>query len=77
MPTYTEPIVPARGIRAGRSAFASTDLPNMDFMRAVAVLLVLFGHLTYFLGLTDWGPLRMILAGIMGVQIFSSIPALC
>jgi peptidoglycan/LPS O-acetylase OafA/YrhL len=70
MPTYTEPIVPARGICAGRSAFASTDLPNLDFMRAVAVLLVLFGHLTYFLGLMDWGPLRIILAGIMGVQIF-------
>jgi peptidoglycan/LPS O-acetylase OafA/YrhL len=70
MPTDTEPIVPARGIRAGRSAFASTDLPNLDFMRAVAVLLVLFGHLTYFLGLMDWGPLRIILAGIMGVQIF-------
>jgi peptidoglycan/LPS O-acetylase OafA/YrhL len=77
MPTYTEPIVSARGIRAGRSAFASTDLPNLDFMRAVAVLLVLFGHLTYFLGLTDWGPLRIIFAGSMGVESFSSIPALC
>jgi peptidoglycan/LPS O-acetylase OafA/YrhL len=70
MPTYTEPFVSSPGIRARRSAFASTDLPNMDFMRAVAVLLVLFGHLTYFLGLTDWGPLRIIFAGIMGVQIF-------
>ena len=70
MPTYTEPIVSARRDRAGRSAFASTDLPNLDFMRAVAVLLVLFGHLTYFLGLMDLGPLRLILAGIMGVQIF-------
>jgi peptidoglycan/LPS O-acetylase OafA/YrhL len=70
MPTYTEPIVSVRHIRAVRSALASTDLPNMDFMRAVAVLLVLFGHLTYFLGLTDWGPLRLIFAGIMGVEIF-------
>jgi peptidoglycan/LPS O-acetylase OafA/YrhL len=70
MPTSTEPIVSARGTRAGRSAFASTDLPNLDFMRAVAVLLVLFGHFTYFLGLTDWGPLRIILMGEMGVKIF-------
>jgi peptidoglycan/LPS O-acetylase OafA/YrhL len=42
----------------------------MDFMRAVAVLLVLFGHLTYFLGFMNLGPLKLILAGIMGVQIF-------
>jgi len=70
MPTYTETFVSTQGVRGGRSGFASADLPNMDFMRAVAVLLVLFGHLTYFLGLTDWGPLRIIFAGIMGVQIF-------
>jgi peptidoglycan/LPS O-acetylase OafA/YrhL len=63
MPTSTEPIVSARGARADPSAFASTDLPNLDFMRTVAVLLVLFGHLTYFLGLTDLGPLRLIFAG--------------
>ena len=70
MPTYTEPSTPARGTPAGQSEFASTDLPNLDFMRAVAVLLVLFGHLTYFLGFMSWGPLKLILAGIMGVQIF-------
>jgi peptidoglycan/LPS O-acetylase OafA/YrhL len=70
MSTLTESIVSAREIPASRSAFASTDLPNLDFMRAVAVLLVLFGHLTYFLGLMNWGPVRLILAGIMGVQIF-------
>lgn len=70
MPTYTEPIVSTREIREGRSVLAGADLPNMDFMRAVAVLLVLFGHLTYFLGLMNWGPLKIILAGIMGVQIF-------
>ncbi len=56
--------------RASRSAFASTDLPNLDFMRAVAVLLVLFGHLTYFLGQTEWGPLRIVSMGEMGVKIF-------
>jgi peptidoglycan/LPS O-acetylase OafA/YrhL len=70
MPTYTEPGVSARGTRAGLSVFASTDLPNLDFMRAVAVLLVLFGHLTYFLGLMDWGALSIILMGEMGVKIF-------
>jgi len=70
MTTYAEPMVSAQGIQAARSAFASTDLPNLDFLRAVAVLLVLFGHLTYFLGLTDWGPLRIIFAGTMGVMIF-------
>ena len=37
MPTYTEPIVSTREIREGRSALAGTDLPNMDFMRAVAL----------------------------------------
>ena len=70
MPTSTKPVVSVRGVGAGRSAFASTDLPNMDFMRSVAVLLVLFGHLTYFLGRTDFGPLKTVLMGDMGVKIF-------
>lgn len=65
MPTSAAPLVSVK-----RSALASTDLPNMDFMRSVAVLLVLFGHLTYFLGHTDWGPLKLIFAGSMGVKIF-------
>jgi peptidoglycan/LPS O-acetylase OafA/YrhL len=70
MPTYTEPIASAPGVRTGRSAFASTDLPNLDFLRAVAVLLVLFGHLTFFLGLTGLGPLNLVSSGLMGVKIF-------
>jgi peptidoglycan/LPS O-acetylase OafA/YrhL len=46
------------------------DLPNLDFLRAVAVLLVLFGHLTYFLGRTDFGPLRTYWMGALGVKLF-------
>ncbi len=70
MPTSTEPAVSTGSARASQSAFASTDLPNMDFMRAVAVLLVVFGHLTYFLGRTNFGPLRTVSMGDMGVKIF-------
>jgi peptidoglycan/LPS O-acetylase OafA/YrhL len=56
--------------RGPQSAFASTDLPNFDFMRSVAVLLVLFGHLTYFLGITNWKSLNITFAGSLGVKIF-------
>lgn len=70
MPTYTEPKVISGGLRGEDTVFPGTDLPNLDFMRAVAVLLVLFGHLTYFLGVQEWGPLRIIEAGILGVKIF-------
>jgi peptidoglycan/LPS O-acetylase OafA/YrhL len=49
---------------------AGNDLPNLDFLRAVAVLLVLFGHLTYFLGRTNLGLLKTYWMGDMGVSLF-------
>jgi peptidoglycan/LPS O-acetylase OafA/YrhL len=67
MQTYSVPVVASPGIRP---ASASSDLPNLDFMRAVAVMLVLLGHFTFFHGLTEWGPLNTVLAGDMGVKIF-------
>jgi peptidoglycan/LPS O-acetylase OafA/YrhL len=57
----------ARGVRTLR---ASDDLPNLDFLRAAAVLLVLFGHLTYFHGLTALGPLHIYQMGNLGVELF-------
>jgi peptidoglycan/LPS O-acetylase OafA/YrhL len=61
---------PAPGIGGMQSMHASNDLPNLDFLRAVAVLLVLFGHLTYFLGRRDFGPLRTYWMGALGVKLF-------
>jgi len=63
------PVVSARAMHHGQ-AVSGRDLPNLDFLRAVAVLLVLFGHLTYYHGLTDLGPLKITLMGDMGVKIF-------
>src|SRR5271170_7540516 len=63
------PVVSARAMHHGQ-AVSGRDLPNLDFLRAVAVLLVLFGHLTYYHGLTDLGPLSITLMGDMGVKIF-------
>ena len=70
MPTDTQLTIAAEGSSAPPATFSDADLPNFDFLRAVAVLLVLFGHLTYFLGLTRLGPLNLIYAGSMGVKIF-------
>ena len=49
---------------------ANDDLANLDFLRATAVLLVLLGHLTYFMGFTEIGPLATIRMGAMGVGMF-------
>jgi peptidoglycan/LPS O-acetylase OafA/YrhL len=70
MPTYPAPIVATREIRHPQPASSGNDLANLDFMRAVAVLLVLFGHLTYFHGLTDFGPLKTTWMGDLGVKMF-------
>lgn len=49
---------------------ASDDLPNLDFLRAVAVLLVVFGHLTFFRGITAVGPFNLYEMGGLGVRLF-------
>jgi peptidoglycan/LPS O-acetylase OafA/YrhL len=70
MTTHFEATVPTQEIRAVQPADVSNDLPNLDFLRAVAELLVLFGHLTYFRGLTDVGPLKTYWMGDLGVKMF-------
>jgi peptidoglycan/LPS O-acetylase OafA/YrhL len=43
---------------------------NLDFLRAMAVLFVLVGHLTYFRGIMRVGPLNIIPLGFWGVLVF-------
>jgi peptidoglycan/LPS O-acetylase OafA/YrhL len=45
-------------------------MPNLDFLRAVAVLLVLFSHLTYFAGFLSFGRFRVNWMGPVGVYFF-------
>ena len=56
--------------RSVRRAILGEEMPNLDFLRAVAVLLVLFSHLTFFLGYLDFGPLRILWMGVVGVYFF-------
>ncbi len=56
--------------RGSRAIYPTNDLPNLDFMRAVAVLLVLLGHFTFFHGVTDAGPFKTERMGEIGVKIF-------
>lgn len=51
-------------------ACGGTENFNLDFFRSVAVLLVLVGHLTTFLGLQTVGPFHLILMGTLGVMFF-------
>jgi len=46
------------------------DSANLDFLRATAVLAVLFAHLLCTSGLRELGPLQMVDLGRMGVLIF-------
>jgi peptidoglycan/LPS O-acetylase OafA/YrhL len=55
---------------SARATRASDDLPNLDFLRAVAVLLVVFGHLTFFRGITAVGPFNLYEMGGLGVRLF-------
>lgn len=48
----------------------SQEYANLDILRAWAVLLVLFGHLSFFYGLVVIGPLDLMSMGSLGVQIF-------
>ena len=70
MATCPDPVVPARAIGHVYTTWDGYDMPNLDFMRALAVLLVLFGHLFYYLGITDFGPFKTTWMGILGVKIF-------
>jgi peptidoglycan/LPS O-acetylase OafA/YrhL len=57
-------------VRIVRPKPASDDMPNLDFLRAVAVLLVLFSHVTYYRSLLELGPMRMPWMGGVGVYFF-------
>ena len=70
MSTRSAPIVLVQEIHGVPSSHEKSDLPNLDFMRAVAVLLVLFGQLTYLGGITNLGPLTTYWMGAMGVRFF-------
>lgn len=72
-PTYTRtvqtlpvsvPAAPLTAVQAGQ------ENANLDFLRAFAVLLVVFGHLACFHGLLVLGPLNLLLMGTLGVIIF-------
>jgi peptidoglycan/LPS O-acetylase OafA/YrhL len=54
------------------AAFAETNQENanLDFLRAFAVLLVFFGHLTFFHQVLALGPLNLTFMGALGVMFF-------
>lgn len=47
-----------------------SDNPNLDFLRAVAVLIVVIAHVTYFWGIVSIGRLGIMHLGIFGVYVF-------
>jgi peptidoglycan/LPS O-acetylase OafA/YrhL len=49
---------------------AGQENPNLDFLRSFAVLLVFFGHLSFFHKFLAIGPLNLILMGTLGVMFF-------
>jgi peptidoglycan/LPS O-acetylase OafA/YrhL len=57
-------------VLGSRIGYSSDDLPNLDFLRAVAVLLVLFSHLAYFANFLHFGHLRVDWMGTVGVYFF-------
>jgi peptidoglycan/LPS O-acetylase OafA/YrhL len=54
------------------AVFAETNQENanLDFLRAFAVLLVFFGHLTFFHQVLALGPLNLTFMGALGVMFF-------
>src|SRR6516165_3118696 len=46
------------------------EMPNLDFLRAAAVVLVLLSHLISFEGYSDLGPFRLNWMGGLGVYFF-------
>jgi peptidoglycan/LPS O-acetylase OafA/YrhL len=49
---------------------AGQENPNLDFLRSFAVLLVFFGHLSFFHQFLAIGPLNLTLMGALGVMFF-------
>jgi len=49
---------------------AGNDISNLDFLRATAVLLVLFFHLLRFFGAETIGPYSLAQMGLIGVLFF-------
>jgi peptidoglycan/LPS O-acetylase OafA/YrhL len=70
MTTHSESAALIPGVRGTWPVYAADDLPNLDFLRTVAVLLVLFGHLTFFHGWVTIGPVSILPMGDLGVKIF-------
>src|SRR5258705_4558284 len=52
------------------SSVQTSSNSNLDFLRALAVLYVFFGHLTYFRGIYHLGPLNVVPIGFWGVLVF-------
>lgn len=52
------------------STTMNDEMPNLDFLRAIAVLLVVASHLAYYFGLMDIGAFRIIRTGALGVLFF-------
>src|SRR5580692_6250213 len=46
------------------------ELPNLDFIRAMAVLSVVFEHILIAHGVTRLGPINVAWIGVVGVFIF-------
>jgi peptidoglycan/LPS O-acetylase OafA/YrhL len=51
-------------------AQSGQENPNLDFLRSFAVLLVFFGHLSFFHQFLALGPLNLTLMGALGVMFF-------
>jgi peptidoglycan/LPS O-acetylase OafA/YrhL len=63
-PLVAAPLAP------GVFAETSQENANLDFLRAFAVLLVFFGHLTFFHHVVALGPLNLTFMGALGVMFF-------
>jgi|ERR1700722_1859188 len=46
------------------------DDSNLDFLRAMAVLVVVAAHMIFFFGIVSFGPLNLMPLGLLGVLIF-------
>jgi peptidoglycan/LPS O-acetylase OafA/YrhL len=68
--TTIDPIQVVHKVRGSRIAYTSDDMPNLDFLRAVAVLAVLVSHLASFGGVMDFGHFRIVWLGVVGVYFF-------
>ncbi len=71
MGNSSKSITTPRRMTVAGSMYTGGDIPNLDFLRAVAVMLVLFGHLMFYvLGYCDIGPFRVTHIGSLGVLFF-------